>query len=284
MSKKLIVTADDFGFSIPVNEAVEAAHLRGVLTTASLMISAGATGDALDRARRIPNLRVGLHLVLVNGWPVSLPESIPNLLDSCGQFPRNLFRAGVSFFFRPSVREQLAKEIRAQFQAFQETGLPLDHVNCHNHMHLHPTVASLLLEIGREYGLTAVRLPYEPALPSWRASRKDPGRRLFSSFFLRPWLGRLRAQLRRARVRSNQFLFGMNDSGKMETKLVLRFLQFLPAGVSEMYFHPAARFCPELDRVSRGYRSREEFAALTDPSIREFIRKSGIHCTSFSDL
>ncbi len=284
MIKKLIVTADDFGFSIPVNEAVEEGHRRGVLTTASLMVGAGATDDALDRLKRLPALRVGLHLVLVNGRPVSPREVIPDLLDSGGQFSRNLFRAGVNFFFRSTVRQQLAREIRAQFEAFQTTGLSLDHVNCHNHMHLHPTVASLILTIGKEYGLRAVRLPYEPAFPSWRASRKDLGKRLFSALFLRPWLGILRTQLRRARVRSNQFLFGMNDSGEMEANLVLRLLQFLPPGVSEMYFHPAARFCPELDRVSRKYRPREEFAALTDPSIKEFIRRSGIHCTSFSDL
>ena len=68
--RKLIVTADDFGAAREVNEAVELAHTRGILTAASLMMSGAAVGDAVARARRLPALRVGLHLVLVDGAPV----------------------------------------------------------------------------------------------------------------------------------------------------------------------------------------------------------------------
>jgi len=72
--KQLIVTADDFGVAREVNDAVEVAHRGGVLTAASLMVSAPAAADAVERARRMPSLRVGLHLVLVDGRPV-LPAS-----------------------------------------------------------------------------------------------------------------------------------------------------------------------------------------------------------------
>ncbi len=195
--KKLIVTGDDFGLSLAVNEAVEEAHRRGVLSTASLMVGARAVRDAVDRARRLPSLRVGLHLVLVDGAPISPPEAIPDLVDPRGEFSPHLFRAGFNFFFRPGVRKQLEREIRAQFQAFRNTGLPLDHVNCHNHMHLHPTIGGLILKVGREYGLRAMRYPYEPVLPSWRASRKALGRKWVSWLFLWPWLALLKNQLRR---------------------------------------------------------------------------------------
>ena len=126
---------------------------------------ASGTGDAVDRAGRLPSLRVGLHLVLVNGTPISRPQAVPDLVDQRGRFSPHLFRAGINFFFSSGVRQQLEREIRAQFQAFWGTGLPLDHVNCHNHMHLHPTIGGLILKVGREYGLRAVRYPYEPVLP-----------------------------------------------------------------------------------------------------------------------
>ena len=282
--KKLIITGDDFGLCPAVNEAVEEAHRRGVLSTASLMVGARATGDAVDRARGLIALRVGLHLVLVDGTPTSSPHMVPGLVDARGEFSSHLFRAGINFFFSPGVRGQLEQEIRAQFQAFQDTGLSLDHVNCHNHMHLHPTVGKLILKVGREYGLRAVRFPYEPILPSWRASRKDLARKLASGLFLKPWLALLKKQLGEARVRSNHFVFGLNDSGKMNLDLVLRFLRYLPRGVTEMYFHPATRRCPEMDRNQRNYRYQEEFAALTSPAFRQALRDSDIQSIGFGDL
>jgi hopanoid biosynthesis associated protein HpnK len=282
--KKVIVTGDDFGLSSAVNEAIEEAHRRGILSTASLMVGAKAAEDAVERARRLFSLRVGLHLVLVDGAPILPPHLVPGLVDDRGQLSSHLFQAGINFFFSPGIRRQLEQEIQAQFQAFQNTGLSLDHVNCHNHMHLHPTIGRLILKVGREYGLRAMRFPYEPILPSWRASRKALGRKLVSWIFLWPWLALLKNQLRRARVRSNHFIFGMNDSGNMSLELVLRFLKHLPPGVSEIYFHPASRRCPEMDRTLGNYRCQEEFAALTSPVLRQALLASGIQCISFSDL
>jgi len=282
--ERLIITADDFGFSVPVNEAIEEAHRRGVLTTASLMIGAAGAKDAVERAGRLPSLRVGLHLVLVNGTPVSPPRVIPDLVDSEGCVSPRLFRAGMKFFLYPRVRGQLEEEIRAQFAAFRNTGLSLDHVNCHNHMHVHPTIGKLILKVGEEYGLRAVRYPYEPVLPSWRASRKGLGRKWVSWLFLWPWLALLKKQLRRARLHSNQFIFGMNDSGGMDLDLVLAFLRNLPPGVTEMYFHPASGRDSELERAAENYRYQEEFAALTSPALRKALRSSHIQCISFSDL
>lgn len=162
------MSGDDFGLAIPVNEAVESAHTQGILTTASLMVGEAAE-DAVARARTMPSLKVGLHMVVVCGRPVIRLDQIPGLVGPDGILRTKLVRAGLSFFFRLSVRRQLESEIRAQFEAFSRTGLVLDHVNAHNHMHVHPTVLTLILKIGREFGIRAVRLPYEPLLASWRA-------------------------------------------------------------------------------------------------------------------
>src|SRR6185312_16149728 len=77
LMKRLIVTADDFGASVAVNEAVEQAHRRGILTCASLMVAGEAAADAVVRARAMPKLGAGLHLVLVDGRPVLPPETVP---------------------------------------------------------------------------------------------------------------------------------------------------------------------------------------------------------------
>jgi hopanoid biosynthesis associated protein HpnK len=268
--KKIIVTGDDFGLSFRINEAVEEAHRRGILTTASLMVGGKAAKDAVDRARRLSSLRVGLHVVLVDGSPILPPQVVPDLVTKKGEFSSHLVRAGINFFFRQQVRRQLEDEIRAQFQAFLDTGLPLDHVNSHHHMHLHPTVSELVLKIGRGYGVRAMRLPYEPLLPSWRASRKGLLRRAGTWLLLSPWVSLLKKKFKRARVHSNDFVFGMNDSGHMNLDLVFRFLSQLPPGVTEIYFHPGS--------------DTNELEALTHPAMRKALLSSQTQTISFSDL
>ena len=268
--KKIIVTGDDFGLSLRINEAVEEAHRRGILTTASLMVGVKATADAVERARRLPSLKVGLHLVLADGFSLLPPEIIPNLVDQRGRLSSSLITAGMNFFFGPKVRQQLEAEIRAQFEAFRKTGLPLDHVNTHHHMHLHPTVSGLVLKIGRDYGMRAMRLPYELLLPSWRTSRNDLLRRTGTWLLLSPWVSLLKEKFKRARVYSNDFVFGINDSGHMNLDLVLRFLSQLPPGVTEIYFHPGG--------------DKKELEALTHPAMRQVLLSSHIQTISFSDL
>ncbi len=282
--RKLIVTGDDFGLAIPVNEAVEQAHQRGILTTASLMIGAAAVEDAVERARRLPTLKVGLHLVLVEGRPILPAQAVPTLVDTRGEFSCRLVAAGINFFFRPGARRQLKAEIRAQFEAFRKTGLPLDHVNAHNHMHLHPTVLGLILTVGREYGLRAVRVPYEPLLPSWRASKASFTQRLAAWAFLFPWTALMKRRLRRAGVRFNDFVFGLHDSGRLYPDLVIRLLQHLPEGVTEIYFHPASRRCPEIDRTMADYQHERELETLTSPFVRDAVVASGASRLAFSDL
>jgi len=282
--KRLIVTGDDFGLAIPVNEAIEEAHRKGILTAASLMVGAAAAEDAVSRAKRCPSLKIGLHLVLVEGHAIMRPQAVPDLVDREGEFSSHLVRAGFKFFFRPAVRRQLALEIRAQFEAFQKTGLPLDHVNSHNHMHLHPTVLSLILKIGRDFGLKAIRVPYEPPWLSWRASRKGFVGKLAFSLVLGPWLSLLRRRIRQANLRSNEFIFGLHESGAMRLEVVLRILGRLPDGVTEIYFHPATHRCPEIDRTMPEYQHQAELETLTSAAVKDVLLASRIQRIAFSDL
>ena len=279
---RLIVTADDFGAALAVNEAVEAAHRQGILTTASLMVGAPAAGDAVARARRLPTLRVGLHLVLSRGRPLLPPGQVPHMVGPDGRFRDNLLRAGCGYFCRPAARRELAAEIRAQLDAFRGTGLALDHVNAHNHLHLHPTVLGLLLRAGRDGALPAVRLPLEPPLASWRAAGEGLWRRLLTWCFLTPWVRLVKIRLLLAGVACNDFLFGLNDSGRMEEEKVLGFLAHLPPGLTEMCFHPATG--PWWDPAAAGYRPERELLALTGRAAADAVARSPIELTTFTRI
>ena len=282
--KKVIFTGDDFGLALPVNEAIIEAHRKGALTTASLMVAEPHFQDAVARARQCPSLRVGLHLALVEGRPASDPRAIPDLVDATGMFSPHLARAGFQFFFRPGVRKQLETEIRAQFEAFHKTGLVLDHVNAHNHMHLHPTVLGWMLRVGKEYGLRAVRFPCEPPVRSYRASRKALGSKLVSSAFLFPWMRLMKHRLRRARIRHNDWFFGMADSGAMKLDLLLHLVAHLPNGVTELGFHPATGRSPEIDSTMPRYRHEDEYRALISESLLRETRACNVQRIAFSDL
>ena len=86
MRRRLIVTVDDFGLAIPVNEAVERGHREGIVTAASLMVAEDAAADAVARANANPTLAVGLHVVVVAGRPLLPPERIPDLVGRDGLF------------------------------------------------------------------------------------------------------------------------------------------------------------------------------------------------------
>ena len=265
--RALIVTADDFGLHQRVNEAVERAHRHGVLTAASLMVGAPAAADAVERARALPKLRVGLHLVLADGEALLPRHEIPALVDGGGRFGDNMVADGFRFFFLPHVRRQLAREIRAQFDAFARTGLELDHVNTHKHVHLHPTVLSMVIDIGRDYGMRAMRLPSEPRGSVW----------------LQPWVDQVRARLDRAGIAHNDYVVGIADTGHMNEAAWLAALQALPPGVGEIYCHPATGAEP-LTPAMRTYRHDEELAALLSPRVAAAVSAVAATRGGFADV
>ena len=278
--KFLIVTADDFGLHPAVNHAVELAARDGVLSTASLMVGGPAAADAVRRARALPGLSVGLHLVLADGWSVLPQRSIPALVDSQGRFGNNMVRDGVRFFALPAVRRQLEAEIRAQFQAFADTGLPLDHVNAHKHFHLHPTLLEMLLRIGGEFGVPAVRLPREPAWVARRAGGPIAGPAVAG--LLSPWLAIMRRRLRAAGIVHNDYVFGMSDSGSMHEARLLEILGKLPPdGVTEIYLHPAVESGTAITASMSGYRHADELAALLSGKVRAAVAACGAQTGSF---
>jgi chitin disaccharide deacetylase len=265
MYNYLIVTADDFGLHESVNQAVEQASRAGILNAASLMVTARATKDAVRRARLLPNLCVGLHVVLADGWSALDAQLIPEIADPTGRMHSDMFRKGVRFFFKSAARRQLEAEIRAQFAAFARTGLTLDHVNVHKHFHIHPTILSILLEVGRDYGMPAVRVPDEPFWFAARSAGVMPG---LAQALLSPWIALMKHRLHRARIFHNDRIFGMAGSGAMDEAGLLAILARLPPGVSEIYLHPATQSGSAITPSMSHYRHAEELDALSSPRVR----------------
>jgi hopanoid biosynthesis associated protein HpnK len=266
------VNADDFGLSVSVNAAVIRAHREGILTTASLMVNEPGFTEAVALAKENPKLGVGLHLTLLHGHAALPAEQIPGLVNTRGEFSNSPVGVGMAYYFKPSLREQLRAEIRAQFQKFHAAGLKLDHVNGHLHLHLHPTVFKILMTDAATSGITHMRLTRDCLSRSNRMTRGRWSYRISHAAIFEMLSGRARKILTEKKIRHSQITFGLLQDSHVDEDYVLKLLPELPAGDSELYAHPS------LDRF------KHEFDALISPRVREQVEKFGIQLIRYQDL
>ena len=271
-ARRLIINADDFGRSPSINQAVIRAHCEGVLTTASLMVNEAAAGPAAELARAHPTLGVGLHLSLVCGRSALRPKEIPALVNARSEFSSNPVTAGASYFARRGLRAQLREEIHAQVDCFHATGLPMDHLNGHLHLHLHPVIFDLLMENAAEWGIKYVRLTQEPF---WLTACLVKGRwayRVVHAAIFRILSRRAAGRLQARGIRHTGNVFGLLQDGHVDEEYLLKLLPVLPPGDIELYSHPS------LDEFAH------ELSALVSPRVRDLMDKLGFVRIRYTDL
>ncbi|MBV9288280.1 MAG: hopanoid biosynthesis-associated protein HpnK [Hyphomicrobiales bacterium] len=274
----LVVTADDFGLALEVNEAVEIAHRKGILSAASLMVAGRWAADAVRRARAMPRLRVGLHLAVTDARPALPPEAIPALFGREGRLSGDLVALGVRLALSGGARRQMRAEIEAQFSAFRATGLPLDHVTVHQHFHLHPVVAAMVIEIGDRYGARAVRTPLEPHQIVRDVDQLAAHeRRLVEG----ACAALLKAKAERAGWLTPDGVFGLRWSGRITAERLSGLIARIPTGFWEIYTHPATQ--NEFAGGAPGYRYAEELAALIAPETLAALHDAGHSVGGYED-
>jgi len=270
--RRLIVNADDFGLSHSVNEAVIRAHRDGILTSASLMVNEAGFDEAVKLAKENPQLGVGLHLTLLCGKSALPPQKIPGLVNSRGEFSESPVGVGLKYFFKRSLREQLRAEIHAQFKTFHSTGLPLDHVNGHLHLHLHPVIFKILMEDSEKLGIRRLRLTRDCLARSRKMSRGHLFYKISHATIFAALSGRARKTLAQKKIRHAQITFGLLQNHRVDEDYILKLLPELPPGDSELYSHPS------LDKF------KHEFDALVSPRVKDEIEKLGIGLIRYHDL
>jgi len=258
---------------------VEAAHRLGILTAASLMVAGPAVDHAIAIARRVPTLKVGLHLVATEGAPVLPASSLSGLVEEEGWLRKDMVALGFDIALRKPLRRLLAKEIEAQFAAFAGTGLALDHVNAHKHFHVHPVIADMVLSIGAAYGMKALRVPREPRRVLAAVERLP---RLAPPDVMAPWARLLASRASRQRLLVPDRVFGIRWSGAMTAGRLAGILRNLPAGLVEIYTHPATG--NGFPGAAPGYRYRDELAALVDPDVIALMSRLAHRAGGYSDV
>ena len=267
-----------------MNRGILRAHRDGILTTTSLMVAAPFAAEAVAIARATPTLGVGLHLVLVQGTPASADARATGLMTARGGFRESAIPAAIRYFFDPTLRRAVLREVRAQLELYRATGLPLGHVDGHLNVHLHPMLQATLAELAPEFGIPALRLTREPVAPNLRYDPRHRLRKTFEGVVLRFLSSLSEKRLGPLGVVFADRTLGLHQSGACDEPYLAHLIETLPPGTSELYCHPAEAQTAEMRRLMPGYRPADELAALTSPRVRALVERGGIELVRWSDL
>jgi chitin disaccharide deacetylase len=277
---QVIVNGDDFGRSQEVNEGIIQAFRAGALTSCSLMVSGEAFDQAVRLAQENDSLAVGIHLVTVQGKAVLPHTEIPHLTDRQGNFSDNPVTAGLKYYFSRSAREQLKKELAAQFHRFLSTGLKLSHVDSHLHMHVHPVIFAIALELAELHQVRRMRIPCDDFPLAVRFQRYHSGERALAFFIFWLLTRRMHKRLRERNFVFAERVYGYLFSGRMTLEYVLYVLDHLSAATNEIYFHPSSEKRPFGSPLNRS-EGLKELEILTGSSFRNRLHGPDILLTNY---
>jgi len=279
--KRLIITGDDFGYSRSMNDAIARAHREGILTGASLMPCGSAFEHAVELARQMPTLSVGVHFCLLQARAILPHAEVPALTNRTGEFHNNPIWAGLKFFLTPGIRQQIEREMRAQMAKFLATGLRATHINTHMHLHAHPLVFPIVAQIGREHGIRWLRVPRENLAQQLRWDRRFLAQKLARAVFFHAISTGLRQKIKDAGLRSPDAIHGLLQTGHVDEAYLAKALPQLTEGLTEIYFHPGRDDDPVLRQWQTGYDHAGESAALLSHRLKQLIQQFGIQLGGF---
>jgi predicted glycoside hydrolase/deacetylase ChbG (UPF0249 family) len=245
----------------------------------SLFATAPSTDEAIAIAHRTPTLGVGCHLTLVDGTPTLPASDVPSLLDLDGRF-RPTWGSFITACLRGRVSlDEVRRELSAQIRKLQAAGITLTHLDSHKHVHTWPPIFRIVAELATAFDVPTVRVPYESPwmgpVPT-QLREVEICKQAVENLALRPWT-RTDARVLETHGRAPRAFFGRVHTGRVDHDVLLRIIDRLPEGVSELMMHPGYQD-DALGRVrTRLRREREdEVALLRSPRARQMLRDAGV--------
>ncbi len=267
--RKLIVNADDFGFTRDVNAGIVNAHRDGILTATTLMANGDAFDDAVRLAGENPRLDIGVHLVLIGGRSL-LPGNRP-LPNSVARFLRQVALRDI----------EIENELTAQIDRILAAGVHPTHLDTHKHTHLLPPVLDIVARLSQRYKIPWVRRPFDfPQQPGEVHWTRKTVSRSFNTV-----RRRFHRVLAEHHCRTTDHFAGFQITGQFTASGVAELIRSLPDGSTEFMCHPG--FCGGelLAASTRLKESREaELRALTSPEARSALLESGVALARYGDL
>ena len=282
--------ADDYGISKSSNNRIEECLKNGALNKISVL----PNGDIDDFKKRlsINDVKLSLHLNLIEGYPLSKREDVSLLVSKRGNFRYSF----IGLFFlcvfgnRKKLKKQLYTEIKTQID-FWINHFPLDtpiSIDSHQHTHMIPLVFKTLMKVIKDDSVKVeyLRIPAEPLIPYIKCLG------LYLSIspvgIIKQWLLKFlnlfnKKELKKANINTASFM-GILFSGKLSDDKVKKMLpQYEKTGKNiEIAFHPGylENDEPLIDGCKSGFKKfyyskwrKKEYEALLKLKV---ITKEGI--------
>ncbi len=291
--RRLIVNADDLGFTAGVNRAILEAHTRGIVTSSTLMAKGRAFDDAVQLAKHAPQLSIGCHIVLTDGEPVLDAALLPTLTSQhCSpDSPSAHFRDGLASFAVRALTgrmdpSEIEAETIAQIRKIQSAGIAVSHIDSHKHTHLFPAVLRPIMRAAQACGVHAIRNPFGPRQPLRSLlARPNLWTRYAEVRILRALSGKFREAASHLQFATPDGTLGIVVTGTLDEKLFRAIAEIIPEGTWEFVCHPGYNDA-DLQRAQTRLRaSREiELDVLTHPAARDILSAQGIELISYRDL
>ena len=273
--KKLIVTADDAGLHPGMTLGALRAHEAGIVTAVSLAASGRAFDDAVEKLKDRPGLDVGVHLILVGERPLSPPQEVRSLLGRDGALLPGFRAFYLRYIAGRIVQSEVEAELRRQVEKVLAAGLPVVHLNSHQHLHVLPEVFEIVLKLADEHRIPWVRIPYEPDVAR-RWSLRTAQLAALNRY------GRRARRKAQGRVSAPDRTIGVVDAGRLTVERLREALQDAE-GVTELVCHPGIGEAALAAEYDWGYAWERETEALCDPRVPEALREAGVEAVGFSD-
>ncbi len=285
--RRLIVNADDFGYTSGVNRAIVEAHSRGIVTSSTLMANGLAFLEAAQLARNLPKLSVGCHVVLTDGRPILPAANLPSLTTAAD------FRDGMATFAARAIAGRMdagevSAEAAAQIRKIQSAGISVSHIDTHKHTHLFPKILRPLLRAAAECGVRAIRNPFGPRLPlrsDQLFARPSLWARYVEVRILGGFAGKFREAVDREGFTTPDGTLGIVVTGALDETLFYAIARSIPEGTWEFVCHPGYNDQDLQAGKTRLRESREtELHVLTLPAARHVLEQQGIELISYREL
>ncbi len=280
--KQLIINADDFGLHPLINKGIIKGHSEGIITSTSLMPSAPYFDEAVQLAKANPSLGVGIHLTLVGGVKPACTSGVNSLLTAGGVFAEDYTVFAKKWYTGSIKKNELVKELETQIEKVLAAGIKPTHIDSHQHMHVLPGIAGIVVRLCEKYDIKKIRMP---------------GENIFWSGGFAAGIGRkigrdglsFCAMLAKSKAKSAglvypQHFFGMLAGGNLNAELVKDILLNLPEGTSEIMTHPGLDSAELTKHFTWGYHWQDELGAFLSAENKEIVREHGIKLINFGGL
>jgi predicted glycoside hydrolase/deacetylase ChbG (UPF0249 family) len=224
---RIVINADDFGYSADTVAATISSIDRGLITSASIMPRAAESEAALAFARTCDRVSFGVHLTFVGEGgerSVSPPERIPSLAHGDGSFRRSRLTR-VRALTRLLPPDQVTDELTAQIRLVADAGVSISHVDSHRHLHKLPAFHEPLRRVLPAQGIFRVRSVQDVYINRPR-------------FNLTSWIGgSWRRELQREFISTDHFYMPSTAGDEAWHRIVPK-LQTLAGDTIEVGLHP----------------------------------------------